>query len=142
VGRLESLGIVEFRCVRCATWRGPGDPPRHVPHGWDHGEAAGTGIILSWFFTTGYKLVVPVAALVWIVIAEGITDTAIVTLAVIGLAAVLGAASLIRMVLYRERIALRLGDVMERSYNKFAGAGGSSRRRRISVTEWWTCEAK
>jgi len=85
------------------------------------GEAAGTGIILSWFFTTGYKLVVPVIALVWIVIAEGITDTALVTLAVVGFAAVLGGAGLIAMILYRERVALRLGDVLERSYNKLAG---------------------
>jgi uncharacterized membrane protein YbhN (UPF0104 family) len=85
------------------------------------GEAAGTGIILSWFFTTGYKLVVPVIALVWIVIAEGITDTAVVTLAVIGFAAVLGGAGLVAMILYREQIALRIGDVTERSYNKLAG---------------------
>ncbi len=85
------------------------------------GVAAGTGIILSWFFTTGYKLVVPVVALVWIVIAEGITDTALVTLAVVGFAAVLGGAGLVAMILYRERVALRLGDVLERSYNKLAG---------------------
>jgi uncharacterized membrane protein YbhN (UPF0104 family) len=85
------------------------------------GEAAGTGIILSWFFTTGYKLVVPVIALVWIVIAEGITDTALITLAVVGLAAVLGGAGIVAMILYRERIALRLGDILERSYNKLAG---------------------
>ena len=85
------------------------------------GEPAGTGIILSWFFTTGFKLVVPVVALVWIVIAEGITDTALVTLSVIGLAAVLGAAGLIGMVLYRERIALRIGNTAERSYNRLAG---------------------
>ena len=36
------------------------------------GEAAGSGIILSWFFTTGYKMVVPIVALTWILIAEGI----------------------------------------------------------------------
>ncbi len=85
------------------------------------GETAGTGIILSWFFTTGYKLVVPVIAVVSIVIAEGATDTALITLAVVGLAAVLGAAGLIGMVLYREQIADRIGDVTERSYNKLAG---------------------
>ena len=39
------------------------------------GETAGAGIVLSWFFTTGYKLVVPIIALAWIVIAEGIDDT-------------------------------------------------------------------
>jgi uncharacterized membrane protein YbhN (UPF0104 family) len=85
------------------------------------GKAAGTGIILSWFFTTGYKLVVPIVSLVWIVIAEGITDTALVTLSVIGLAALLGGAGLIAMILYREQIALRVGDMTERSYNKLAG---------------------
>ena len=36
--------------------------------GWGSGDAAGAGIILSWFFTTGYKLVVPIIALVWILI--------------------------------------------------------------------------
>jgi uncharacterized membrane protein YbhN (UPF0104 family) len=85
------------------------------------GEAAGTGITLSWFFTTGYKLVVPIIALVWVVIAEGIADTALVTIAVIGLAAVLGGAGLVSMLLYRERVALRIGDVTERWYNRFAG---------------------
>jgi uncharacterized membrane protein YbhN (UPF0104 family) len=85
------------------------------------GEAAGTGIILSWFFTTGYKLVIPITALVWVVIEEGITDTALVTLAVVGLAAVLAGAGLIGMIVYRERIALRIGEVTERSYNRLAG---------------------
>lgn len=85
------------------------------------GESAGTGITLSWFFTTGYKLVVPIIALVWVVIAEGIADTALVTIAVIGLAAVLGGAGLVSMVLYRERVAARIGDVTERWYNRFAG---------------------
>jgi len=36
------------------------------------GDAAGAGIVLSWFFNTGYKLVVPIVALVWILIEEGI----------------------------------------------------------------------
>jgi uncharacterized membrane protein YbhN (UPF0104 family) len=85
------------------------------------GEAAGAGIVLSWFFTTGYKLVVPIIALVWIIIAEGIDDAAVVTIAVIGLAAVIGAAALTSMILYRERIALRIGEVAERWYNRLAG---------------------
>jgi len=85
------------------------------------GDAAGTGITLSWFLTTGYKLVVPIIALVWVLIAEGIADTALVTIAVIGLAAVVGGAGLVAMVLYRERVALRLGDVTERWYKRFAG---------------------
>ncbi len=85
------------------------------------GDTAGTGIILSWFFTTGYKLAVPVIALVWVVVAEGVTDTALVTLAVIGLAAVVAGAGLTGMIMYREQIALRIGNLLERSYDRLAG---------------------
>jgi uncharacterized protein (TIRG00374 family) len=85
------------------------------------GEAAGAGIILSWFFTTGYKLVVPIIALVWILIDEGIEDTVLVTVGVIGLAAVLGGAGLTFLVLYRETIADRIGQIGQRWYNSLAG---------------------
>jgi uncharacterized membrane protein YbhN (UPF0104 family) len=85
------------------------------------GEEAGAGIVLSWFFTTGYKLVVPIIALVWIIVAEGIEDAAVVTIAVIGLAGVVGGAGLTFLVLYRERIALRVGEVAQRWYNRLAG---------------------
>jgi uncharacterized membrane protein YbhN (UPF0104 family) len=85
------------------------------------GEAAGAGIVLSWFFTTGYKLVVPIIALVWIIVEEGIEDTAVVTIAVIGLAAVVGGAGLAFLILYRERIALRIGEAGQRGYNRMAG---------------------
>ena len=85
------------------------------------GEAAGAGIILSWFFTTGYKLVVPVVAIAWIVIAEGIDDTAVITVTAIGLAAVIGIAGLAALILYRERIALRVGQLGQRWYNGLVG---------------------
>ena len=85
------------------------------------GETAGAGIVLSWFFTTGYKLVVPIIALAWIVIGEGIEDSAVVTLTVIGLAAVLGGAGLFALVLYRETIARRIGEVGQRWYNGMLG---------------------
>ena len=85
------------------------------------GEAAGAGIVLSWFFSTGYKLVVPIIALTWVVIAEGITDTAVVTITVIGLAAVVAGVGLFTLILYRERIALRVGEVSQRWYNGIAG---------------------
>lgn len=85
------------------------------------GEAAGAGIVLSWFFTTGYKLIVPVIALVWVIIAEGIEDAAVVTIAVIGLAAVVGGAGLTFLILYREQLASRVGEVAQRWYNRLAG---------------------
>ena len=85
------------------------------------GEAAGAGIILSWFFTTGYKLVVPIIAIAWIVIAEGIDDTAVITVTVIGLAAVIGIAALVALILYRDTIALRFGPTGQRWYNGLVG---------------------
>jgi uncharacterized protein (TIRG00374 family) len=85
------------------------------------GDAAGAGIILSWFFTTGYKLVVPIIALVWILIEEGIDDAALITVGVIGLAAVVGGVGLTFLILYRERIAERIGEVAQRWYNSLAG---------------------
>jgi uncharacterized protein (TIRG00374 family) len=85
------------------------------------GEAAGAGIILSWFFTTGYKLVVPIIAIAWIVIAEGIDDTAVITVTVIGLAAVIGIAGLVALILYRDTIALRVGQTGQRWYNGLVG---------------------
>jgi uncharacterized protein (TIRG00374 family) len=85
------------------------------------GEAAGAGIVLSWFFTTGYKLVVPIIALVWILIEEGIEDAVLVTVGVIGLAAVVGGIGLTFLILYRERIAERIGEAAQRWYNGLAG---------------------
>ena len=49
------------------------------------GEAAGAGIILSWFFTTGIKLVVPILALTWILVEEGLDDDLLVAITLIGL---------------------------------------------------------
>jgi uncharacterized protein (TIRG00374 family) len=85
------------------------------------GEAAGAGIILSWFFSTGYKLVVPIIALTWIVIAEGIDDSAVVLVVVIGLSAIIGVAGIVALILYRESIAMRIGQVGQRWYNGLAG---------------------
>ena len=85
------------------------------------GEAAGAGIVLSWFFTTGYKLVVPIIAITWIVIAEGVTDELVVTLTAIGLAAVIGGVGLTFLIIYRERVALRIGQIGQRWYNGLAG---------------------
>ena len=85
------------------------------------GDAAGAAIILSFFFATGYKFVVPIIALTWILIAEGLDDDLLVTITIIGLAAVLGAIALIAMILYREKIAVRIGEIGQRWYNGLVG---------------------
>ncbi len=85
------------------------------------GEAAGSGIILSWFFTTGYKLVVPIVALTWILIAEGIEDDLLVTISIVGVAAIVGGAGLTGLILYREQVALRIGKIGQRWYNGLVG---------------------
>ncbi|MGB5566098.1 MAG: lysylphosphatidylglycerol synthase transmembrane domain-containing protein [Acidimicrobiia bacterium] len=85
------------------------------------GEAAGAGLILSWFFATGYKLVVPIIALTWVLIAEGLNDDLFVTITIIGLAAVVGGAGLTALVLYRESIAVRIGEIGQRWYNGMVG---------------------
>ena len=85
------------------------------------GDAAGAGIILSWFFTTGFKLVVPIIALTWILIAEGLDDDLLVTITIVGLAGVIGGALLTFLILYRERVALRVGQTGQRWYNGLVG---------------------
>jgi uncharacterized membrane protein YbhN (UPF0104 family) len=85
------------------------------------GEAAGSGIILSWFFTTGYKLVVPIIALAWILVAEGLDDDLLVTIAIVGVAAIVGGTVLTALVLYREQVALRIGKIGQRWYNGLVG---------------------
>jgi uncharacterized protein (TIRG00374 family) len=85
------------------------------------GEAAGAGIVLSWFFGTGYKLVVPIVALTWILIAEGLDDDLVVTITLIGLAAIIGGIGLIALILYRENVALRIGEIGQRWYNGLVG---------------------
>ena len=85
------------------------------------GEAAGAGIILSWFFTTGYKLIVPIIAIAWVVIAEGVDDDLVITLTAIGLAAVVGGVGLTFLILYRESVALKIGQMGQRWYNGMAG---------------------
>jgi len=85
------------------------------------GEAASAGIVLSWFFSTGYKLVVPILALAVVVITEGVSDDTVVTVTIIGVAALLAAVALIFLILYRQRVALRIGEVAQRWYNGLAG---------------------
>ena len=85
------------------------------------GEAAGAGIVLSWFFTTGYKLVVPIVALTWILIAKGLDDDLLVTITIVGLAGVIGGVLLTFLILYRERVALRIGQIGQRWYNGLVG---------------------
>lgn len=85
------------------------------------GEAAGAGIVLSWFFTTGYKLIVPIIAISWVVIAEGINDELVVTLTAVGLAAVVGGVGLTFLIIYRESVALKIGETGQRWYNGMAG---------------------
>ncbi|GMQ86359.1 MAG: hypothetical protein BMS9Abin07_1933 [Acidimicrobiia bacterium] len=85
------------------------------------GEAAGAGIVLSWFFGTGYKLVVPIIALTWVLIAEGLDDDLFVTITFIGLAAIIGGIGLTALILYRENIAVRIGEIGQRWYNGLVG---------------------
>ena len=85
------------------------------------GEAAGAGIILSFFFTTGYKLVVPIVALAWVMIAEGLQDELLETITIVGLAAVIGGAALFGLILYRQSIARRIGEIGQRWYNGLVG---------------------
>jgi uncharacterized protein (TIRG00374 family) len=85
------------------------------------GEAAGAGIVLSWFFGTGYKLVVPIIALTWILVAEGFDDDLVVTITLIGLAAIIGGIGLVALILYRENVALRIGEIGQRWYNGLVG---------------------
>ena len=85
------------------------------------GEAAGAGLILSWFFATGYKLVVPIVALAWVLIAEGFDDDLFVAITIIGLAAIIAGATLTALILYRGSIALKVGQIGQRWYNGLAG---------------------
>lgn len=85
------------------------------------GEAASAGIILSFFFTTGYKLVVPILALAWILIEEGLDDDLLVTITIIGVAAIVAGITLTGLILYRKTVALKIGEVAQRWYNGMAG---------------------
>jgi len=85
------------------------------------GKAASAGIILSFFFTTGYKLIVPIIALAWILIAEGINDDLLVTIAIVGLAAIFAAVALTALILYRQQVALKIGETAQRWYNGMVG---------------------
>jgi len=84
------------------------------------GEAAGAGIVLSWFFTTGIKLVLPIVALLLIVL-DGFGDDTVVVITLVAVAALIAGVLLIFLILYRERIAFRLGSIVERWYNGLIG---------------------
>ena len=81
------------------------------------GESAGAGIVLSWFFTTGIKLVIPVVALVLIVL-DGVDDDTTVTVTIVAVSALVAGVLLIFLILYRESLAFRLGALVERWYNR------------------------
>ena len=66
-------------------------------------------------------LIVPIIAITWIVIAEGVTDEVVVTITAIGLAAIIGGIGLTFLIIYRERVALRIGEIGQRWYNGLAG---------------------
>ncbi len=85
------------------------------------GEAASAGIVLSWFFSTGYKLVVPIVALAVVVITEGVSDDTVVTVTIIGVAALVAAVALVFLILYRQQVAFRIGEIGQRWYNGLAG---------------------
>lgn len=85
------------------------------------GEAASAGIILSFFFTTGYKLVIPIIALAWILIEEGLDDDLLVTITIIGVAAIVAGIALTGLILYRKTVALKIGEIAQRWYNGMAG---------------------
>jgi len=85
------------------------------------GEAAGAGLILSWFFATGYKLVIPIIALTWVLIAEGLNDELFETITIVGLAGIIGGAGLTALILYRESAAEKVGEIGQRWYNGMAG---------------------
>ena len=85
------------------------------------GEAAGAGLILSWFFATGYKLVVPIIALTWVLVAEGLNDELFETITIVGLAGIIGGAGLTALILYRESAAEKVGEIGQRWYNGMAG---------------------
>ncbi len=85
------------------------------------GEAAGAGLILSWFFATGYKLVVPIIALTWVLVAEGLNNDLFETITIVGLAGIIGGAGLTALILYRESAAEKVGEIGQRWYNGMAG---------------------
>jgi hypothetical protein len=53
------------------------------------GETAEAGLILSWLFATGYKLVVPIVALTWVLLAERLNEDLLGTITLIGLAGII-----------------------------------------------------
>lgn len=81
--------------------------------------AIGSGVIVSWFFTTGLKLIIPAIALA-LTLVDGTEDETITTLALVAGAAVLGAAALLFIVLRAQNIAYRMGNALGRGYNRMA----------------------
>ena len=98
-------------------------PPLDIPirfavyrHQGVGGESTAAGLVLSWFFTSGIKFVLPVVAFVSIVLQGGAGQNGGV-IAVIAVAAIIGAALLIVVVLRAKRIAYALGAWSGRIYN-------------------------
>jgi uncharacterized protein (TIRG00374 family) len=81
--------------------------------------AIGSGVIVSWFFTTGLKLIIPALALAFTLL-DGTEDETITTLAIVAVAAVVGAAALVFIVVRAEKIAYRMGNALGRGYNRLA----------------------
>lgn len=80
------------------------------------GEAAGVGIILSGVFSIGARLAIPVLALVALIV-SGVDDDTIWLLALIGLAAVLGAGLIVVMALRSEDFTRRFAEWLGRGFN-------------------------
>jgi hypothetical protein len=78
------------------------------------GEAAGAGLILSWFFATGCKLVVPFIDLTWVLLAKGLNDDLLETITLFGLAGIIGGVGLTALILYRASVAERIGEIGQR----------------------------
>lgn len=86
-------------------------------------EAAGTGIILSGFFSIGARLVLPVIALL-LVVATGPADETTWVLMLLGAGALLGGAVLIYLVLRSEQFTYRAGAWVGSAAERVAGRFG------------------
>lgn len=82
-------------------------------------SAIGSGVIVSWFFTTGIRLIIPALAL-GLSLLDGEQDETIQTLAAVAIAAVGGIVALVIIVMRAEKIARRMGDALGRGYNRMA----------------------
>ena len=79
-------------------------------------EPAGVGIILSGIFSIGARLAIPVIALIALV-ATGVDDEVIWLLALIGAAAVIGAAGIVVLAIKSENFTRRAGESIGKGFN-------------------------